>query len=152
MNKKGPIVIIEDDPDDQMMLTEVFKILKIENEIRFFGDGDAALIYLRQPDVYPFLILSDVNMPKLNGLELKRMVHTNEALSVKCIPYLFFTTAVNEKAVYDAYTMSAQGFFVKPNSFDELVATLDVMIEYWKCCYSPSNFNGQPVHLAEHAK
>lgn len=148
MNKKGPIVVIEDDLDDQMMLTEVFKILKTENKIRFFNDGEEALIYLRQPHVYPFLILSDVNMPKLSGFELKQMVHTNEALSVKCIPYLFFTTAVNEKAVYDAYTMSAQGFFVKPNSFDELVATLGVMTEYWKRCYSPSNFSGQPRHLA----
>jgi CheY-like chemotaxis protein len=151
MNKKGPIVVIEDDPDDQMLLKEVFKMLKIKNEVLFFGDGEAALIYLREPNVYPFLILSDVNMPKLNGFELKQMVHTNEALSVKCIPYLFFTTAVNEKAVYDAYTMSAQGFFVKPSNFDELVATLGVMIEYWQRCYSPSNFKGQPVHLAEQA-
>ena len=149
MNKKGPIVIIEDDLDDQMLLTEVFKELKTENEIRFFSDGESALGYLREPHVYPFLILSDVNMPKLDGFELKRMVHTNDALSVKCIPYLFFTTSVNEKAVYDAYTMSAQGFFVKPNSFVELVNAVSIMIQYWRLCYSPSNFSGQPIHLAD---
>jgi CheY-like chemotaxis protein len=134
-----------------MLLKEVLKIIKIENEIRFFVDGEAALAYLKDPKVHPFLILSDVNMPKLSGFELKQMVHTNEALSVKCIPYLFFTTAVNEKAVYDAYTMSAQSFFVKPNNFDELVETLRVMIEYWKRCYSPSNFSDRTVHSAEHA-
>jgi CheY-like chemotaxis protein len=150
MNKSGPIVVIEDDQDDQMMLKEVFRILKTENEVLFFCDGEAALVYLRDPNVYPFLILSDVNMPKLDGFELKRMVHTNDELSAKCIPYLFFTTAVNEKAVYDAYTMSAQGFFVKPSSFDELVATLGVMIEYWKRCYSPSNFSMQPAHFSNH--
>lgn len=144
MNKQGPIVVIEDDQDDQMMLKEVFKILKTENEVLFFCDGVKALAFLKEPNVYPFLILSDINMPKLDGFDLKRMVHTNDELSIKCIPYLFFTTAVNEKAVYDAYTMSAQGFFVKPNSFDELVDTLGVMIEYWKRCYSPSNFSGKP--------
>jgi CheY-like chemotaxis protein len=146
MNKKGPIVVIEDDLDDQMVLKEVFKIIKVDNEIRYFGDGEAALAYLSEPQVYPFLILSDVNMPKLSGFELKKMVQTNDALSVKCIPYLFFTTAVNEKAVYDAYTMSAQGFFVKPSNFDELVETLGVMIAYWQRCYSPSNFSDQPTH------
>jgi CheY-like chemotaxis protein len=144
MNKQGPIVVIEDDLDDQMLLTTVFKALDVRNEIVFFKDGEEALVYLRKPGVYPFIILSDINMPKLNGFELKQMVHTNEELSDKCIPYLFFTTAVNQKAVYDAYTMSAQGFFVKPSSFDELKATIRVMIEYWQRCYSPNNFAGQP--------
>ena len=141
MNKKGPIVVIEDDQDDQMLLGEVFREIKATNEIRYFNDGEKALDYLREPGIFPFLILSDINMPKLNGFELRNMVHTNEALSVKCIPYLFFTTSVNEKAVYDAYTMSAQGFFLKPNNYDELVATISAMIDYWKRCYSPSNFS-----------
>ena len=149
MNKKGPIVVIEDDLDDQMVLKAVFERIKVENEVRFFSDGEAALLYLKDPQVCPFLILSDVNMPKLNGFELKRMVQTNEALSAKCIPYLFFTTAVNEKAVYDAYTMSAQGFFVKPSSFEELVTILTTMIGYWKLCYSPTSFTDRPVQFAE---
>ncbi len=148
MNKKGPIVVIEDDLDDQIVLKEVFGRINVANEIRYFSDGEAALVYLKDPQVCPFLILSDINMPKLDGFQLKQMVHTNDALSAKCIPYLFFTTAVNEKAVYDAYTMSAQGFFVKPDNFEELVTTLSVMIEYWKRCYSPNNFDDSSARFA----
>ncbi len=149
MNKKGPIVVIEDDEDDRLLLKMVFEELGNENEIVFCSDGETALQFLQDPAVYPFLILSDVNMPRLDGFQLKKMVHTNDELSAKCIPYLFFTTAVNKKAVYDAYTMSAQGFFVKPDNFAELVDTMRVMVEYWQRCYSPSNFAGEPRHFAE---
>src|SRR5688572_22596598 len=146
MNKKGPIVIIEDDHDDQEILRMVFAKLDLGNEIIFFNDGVAALEYLSEPNTFPFLILSDINMPKLNGFELKKMVHTNDELSVKCIPYLFFTTAVNRKAVYDAYTMSAQGFFVKPASIPELTDTIRIMVQYWQKCYSPNFYEGEASH------
>ena len=68
------------------------------------------------------------------------MVHTNEGLSEKCIPYLFFSTSVNKKAVYDAYTLSVQGFFLKPDGYDALVDTIRAIVEYWLRCYSPNNF------------
>ena len=118
----------------------VFKDLKYPNEIVFFGDGDAALHYLQDDGVYPFLIISDINLPKLNGFELRKMVHTNEGLSAKCIPYLFFSTAVNKKAVYDAYTLSVQGFFLKPPDYDRLTNTIRIMVEYWTECYSPNQY------------
>src|SRR4030095_9104044 len=117
-----------------------FKELDYPNEIVFFPDGDTALDYLKDDRIYPFVILSDINRPSLNGLELRKMVHTNEGLSEKCIPYLFFSTAVNKKAVYDAYTLSVQGFFVKPLSYDKLVHTIRVIVEYWQECYSPNNY------------
>ena len=67
MNKTGPIIVIEDDSDDQELLVMVFKELGFKNEIIFFEDGEAALDYLIKSDVEPFIILSDINMPKLNG-------------------------------------------------------------------------------------
>lgn len=141
MNKQGPIVVIEDDEDDRLILGQVFKELDYINEVVFFPDGDAALHYLKDDKIYPFIILSDINLPRLNGFELRKMVHTNEGLSEKCIPYLFFSTAVNKKAVYDAYTLSVQGFFLKPPSYDKLVNTIRVILEYWQECYSPGNFS-----------
>lgn len=140
MNKNGPIIIIEDDADDKDLLSMVFNELKYPNEILFFTDGEKALDFLKDDKVYPFIILSDINLPKLNGFELKKMVHTNDGLSAKCIPYLFFSTSVNKKAVYDAYTMSVQGFFVKPSSYDHLVVTIRKIVEYWQECYSPNHF------------
>lgn len=65
----------------------------------------------------PFIILSDINMPKLNGLELRKKLKTNADLQLKCIPYLFFSTAANQPAVVEAYSMSAQGLFYKTKYF-----------------------------------
>ena len=64
MNKNGPIIVIEDDEDDQQMLVEIFKKLGYSNNVIYFFDGNKALQYLNQIDVKPFLILSDINMPK----------------------------------------------------------------------------------------
>jgi CheY-like chemotaxis protein len=140
MNKNGPIIIIEDDADDQEMLQTIFRKLDYENEIVFFLDSEKALEYLNQTLDVPFLILSDINMPRLNGLELKRQIHTNAELQIKCIPYLFFTTSASKKAVIDAYSMSAQGFFIKETSSAELEKTVSIMVEYWQRCYSPNQF------------
>lgn len=140
MNKNGPVIIIEDDLDDQEILKEIFQKLAYPNEVIFFTDGQDALNYLNQPSTLPFLILSDINMPKLNGFELRTKLKTDADLAVKCIPYLFFSTALNQKAVIDAYSMSVQGFFVKENSMKELEKTIKVIMEYWKRCAAPNNF------------
>ncbi|MES2513224.1 MAG: response regulator [Bacteroidota bacterium] len=140
MNKDGPVIVIEDDDDDQMFLTEIFNKLAYKNDIVFFKDGNDALTYLNKTEINPFLILSDINMPKINGFELRSKIHTNELLHVKCIPYLFFTTNANKKSVIDAYAMSVQGFFVKPNSMDKLESTIKTIMEYWKQCIAPSEY------------
>ena len=140
MNKNGPIVIIEDDQDDQELLVEIFKNLGYENKIVYFQDGNDALVYLNKSDVQPFLILSDINMPKLNGFELRNRIFTDEQLQSRCIPYLFFTTAANKKSVVDAYSMSVQGFFVKPTSMQALEDTIRKIVEYWKECIAPNQF------------
>ncbi|WP_229204113.1 response regulator [Dyadobacter alkalitolerans] len=104
MNKKGPIVIIEDDMDDQDILSEIFKELNYKNELVFFGDGVQALEYLTHIDIEPFLVLSDINMPKLNGMELYEKIHNNEDLRLKSIPYLFFSTSAEQEHVINAYS------------------------------------------------
>lgn len=140
MNKDGPVIVIEDDADDRDFLKEIFEKLGYRNEIIFFVDGQEALDYLNQPHTLPFIILSDINMPKLNGFELRAKLKTDAALSVKCIPYLFFSTALNQNAVIDAYSHSSQGFFVKQTSMAELEKTISIIMEYWKRCAAPNNF------------
>jgi CheY-like chemotaxis protein len=140
MNKNGPIIVIEDDIDDQEIIVEIFKKLGYANEIVYFMDGNKALEYLDSTEVQPFLILSDINMPKINGFELRNKVFTNEQLQTKCIPYLFFTTGANKKAVVDAYALSVQGFFIKPSTMEGLENTIRKIIEYWKECIAPSQF------------
>lgn len=141
MNKTGPIIVIEDDMDDQQMLIEIFHKLGYANEIIYFSDGNDALIYLNKTDVQPFLILSDINMPKINGFELRNKIFTNEELQTKCIPYLFFTTGATKKSVTDAYALSVQGFFLKPHSMKGLEETIRRIIEYWQECIAPSQYD-----------
>ena len=138
MNKSGPVVVIEDDKDDQEILHEIFKELDYKNEIIFFGDGEKALEYLINTAIEPFLILSDINMPKLNGIELREKVYNNEDLRRKSIPYLFFSTSAEQKHVIDAYSKSIQGFFIKPQSFEKLKLIIKKIIEYWQESVSPN--------------
>ena len=99
MNKNGDIIVIEDDPDDRDLFEEIFKKLNVPNSVKFFYNGETALQYLEEPGVEPFLIMSDINLPKLNGFELRERVFTNKELSKKCIPYIFFTTSASKEAV-----------------------------------------------------
>ena len=138
MNKRGPIIIIEDDLDDQQFLAEAFEQLKYPNEIIFFGDGEEALNYLTDTTIEPFIIFSDINMPKLNGIELRAKVHENEDLRMKSIPYLFFSTTAEQKHVIDAYSKSVQGFFVKPSDFIKMKEMIKNIVEYWNNCVSPN--------------
>ena len=138
MNKNGPIILIEDDADDQEILSDVFKTLNYKNEIIFFSDGEKALNYLSETNIEPFIIFSDINMPILTGMELRAKVHENEDLRLKSIPYLFFTTSADQKHVVEAYSKSIQGFFIKPLSFLELKETIKSIVEYWQRCISPN--------------
>jgi CheY-like chemotaxis protein len=138
MNKTGPIIIIEDDIDDQEILTDIFKELNYDNKLIFFGDSVQALEYLTHTDIEPFLVISDINMPRLSGMELREKIINNEDLRLKSIPYLFFSTTAEQQHVIDAYSRSIQGFFVKPNNYDKLKKIMVKIVEYWQECESPN--------------
>ena len=139
MNRNGPVIIIEDDVDDQEIFLEAFTKLKYENEIIFFFDGEAALSFLNNEDVVPFLILSDINLPKLDGLTIRKNLKTDAKLNIKCIPYLFVTNTTHQEAVMEAYSASAQGFFVKPNSITDFEKMIKLIMDYWMSCVAPKN-------------
>lgn len=138
MNKTGPIIIIEDDIDDQEILEDIFRELNYLNKLIFFGDSQEALNFLIQTEIEPFLVISDINMPKLSGLELREKVINNEDLRLKSIPYLFFSTSAEQKHVIDAYSRSIQGFFIKPKTYDELKQMMMKIVDYWQECESPN--------------
>ena len=140
MNKNGPVILIEDDADDQFLFKQVFQKLNYPNQVKYFPDGQEALDYLLSTTELPFLILSDINMPRLNGIELREKLHQDAALQLKCIPYLFFSTAASQEMVINAYSLSVQGFFIKQNSIEELEKSILYIMEYWKRCAAPNNF------------
>ena len=138
MNKSGPIVMIEDDIDDRDIFRDVFAELAFKNEIIFFKDGESALEYLIETNEKPFIIFSDINMPRLSGMQLRAKIHENEDLRLKSIPYLFFSTSAEQENVIDAYSKSIQGFFVKPRNYNEIKETMKTIVEYWQKCVSPN--------------
>jgi CheY-like chemotaxis protein len=139
MESRDPILVIEDDSDDQELLQYVFQKLNYPNEILFFADGQEALDFLNSnAHITPFLILSDINLPKLDGFELRNKIRMDAELQVKCIPYLFFSTASSQQSVVNAYSLSVQGFFIKQNTVAEMEKTIRVIMEYWQRCVSPT--------------
>jgi CheY-like chemotaxis protein len=78
MNKNGTIIIVEDDPEDQEVLVEIFEKLKYPNKVNYFSDGHKVLEYLELSNDKPFIIISDINLPRLSGLALRDKLHNNE--------------------------------------------------------------------------
>ncbi|MBA4166122.1 MAG: response regulator [Chitinophagaceae bacterium] len=140
MNKTGPIIIIEDDPDDQELLNQLFVELGLVNELRIFSDGATALEYLMAPQIRPFLILSDINMPLMNGFQLRSRILNDSVLAEKCIPFLFCTTGASASVVREAYKHSVQGIFQKPSLYEDWKQTLQSVVQYWSVAISPNRY------------
>jgi CheY-like chemotaxis protein len=138
MNKNGPIIVIEDNASDQLLFTLAFEELNYKNELLFFNDGEEALVYLTSETSEPFIVFSDINMPKLNGIELRKQINENENIRIKTIPYLFFSTSAQQEALVEAYSKSIQGFFLKQSSIEDLKKIIRVIVEYWSICESPN--------------
>jgi CheY-like chemotaxis protein len=140
MPKSGPIIIIEDDTDDQDIMQEVFGDLHISNPLRFFNNGKDALDYLCTTVEHPFLILCDINMPVMDGIEFRTAIEKDPVLKEKSIPFVYLTTTGNPLTVRKAYHLTVQGFFQKKNNLHELRDCVTMIIDYWRTCLHPNSF------------
>ncbi|MEO8582662.1 MAG: response regulator [Flavitalea sp.] len=141
MNKSGPIVLIDDDHEDLQLLIEIFADLNLPNEIHLFKTADSALTFLKQENVYPFFIISDINMPKVSGFQFREMIRNDAALNKKRIPFMFFTTASTIQVVSDSDDLSIQGVFIKPTKAAEWHQTLKTIVSYWQLSMSPDQYH-----------
>ncbi len=139
MNENGPILILEDDPDDQEILEIVFQSLKAKNVRKYFSTSEEFLDYLHTTGDKPLIIFSDINMVRANGIDLKRQIERDTFLRSKTIPYIFLTTSANPSDVLAAYDLNSQGFFVKSASFPEMIDKLNHILAYWKDSLHPNN-------------
>src|SRR5687767_2669951 len=100
--KEGPIIVVEDDADDRDIMEQILKELEVENKVVWFTSSKDAFAYLKTTSEQPFLIMCDVNLPGENGIEFKWRVDADRQLRKKSIPFVFYSTAVNQTSVNDA--------------------------------------------------
>ncbi|TDW47821.1 CheY-like chemotaxis protein [Flavobacterium sp. 270] len=137
MNVNGEIIVVEDDLDDQDFLADIFESLNISNKIVFFDDPTMVVPYLLENKAYPFLVLSDINMPKLDGFGLRQLIMSEKRLEIRFIPYIYLSTSSDPSYVDKAFRLSAQGYFKKESNFSDFQTVIENIIAYWKKCHEP---------------
>ena len=137
--KTGPIILIDDDEDDKDVFLDILKDLQINNPVIWFENCDDAFSFLKETSEQPFLIFCDVNLPGLSGIDCKHQIDEDKELRKKSIPFVFHSTTADQKTVDEAYTkMTVQGYFQKKSSYDELKATIKLIVDYWSECKHPN--------------
>ena len=137
--KSGPIIVIDNDIDDQEVFKDILESLEVSNKVISLDDCNDAFAYLKSTTEQPFIIFCDVNLPGLSGTEFKRQIDKDPQLRKKSIPFIFYSTSVNQKTVNEAYTqMTVQGFFQKKNSIGEIKNAIQLIINYWQECKHPN--------------
>ena len=140
MQTNQPIVIIEDDPEDQDLLRDVFTELGIVNPLVFFNKCEDVIPFLYETVEPVFLILSDVNIPGMDGLALRRKIDADPVLKRKSTPYVFYSTSATKQCVEEAYDMMVQGYFEKPADYNDIKSTISMIVSYWAQCMHPNKF------------
>ncbi|RYF86014.1 MAG: response regulator [Chitinophagaceae bacterium] len=139
MAKMGQVILIEDDADDEEIFREVLKDLQITNDIICFRNTKDALRHMMASTEPPFIIFSDINLPGQSGLDFKRKIDADPELRKKSIPFIVYSTSVNQAEVVEAYTqMTIQGFFQKAATIDEMKADIKLIFDYWQKCRHPN--------------
>lgn len=138
--KSGPIILIEDDADDKEVLEGILKELKVSNKLAWFSHAENAFVYLKTTREQPFLIFCDVNLPVEDGVSFKRRIDADPYLRQKSIPFVFYSTSIDQQTVNEAYTeVTVQGFFQKGNRYEEIKKTIKLIVDYWMQCRHPNS-------------
>jgi CheY-like chemotaxis protein len=141
MSMQGPLVVVENDKDDQEIFLDAIKDLGITNPVIFFERSSEAYQFLLDTKEQPLIIVSDINLPGEGGVEFKRRIDNNPFLREKSIPFIFFSTFIDKRAVDIAYKeLTIQGFFRKSSHYEEYRNVIKMMIDYWKVCQHPNSF------------
>lgn len=134
----GPILLIEDDADDRMFVRNVLKELNVPNPVVEFSEGNELIDYLLTASTHPLLILADLKLADMSGLELREKINSNPVLRRRSVPFIFLSDYATKDNVKQAYSLTVQGFFAKAHSIEELKEDLDLMIRYWMKCLHPN--------------
>lgn len=133
----NPIYILDDDQDDEVIIEDAVKALGLKNELKFFHTGDELFNELKSNKVVPFIIISDINLPIMDGFELRRKILEESDIVDKTIPFIFWSITASETQIRKAYNLSAHGFFLKGRTDKDLKEGLNEIIRYWSKSLAP---------------
>ncbi|MDT3705355.1 MAG: response regulator [Thiobacillus sp.] len=131
MKTARPILLVEDDQIDTMTVIRSLKELHVTNRIEHVENGEAALAYLNDPAKdRPCLILLDLNMPVMGGIEFLRVVKTDSA-HLKRIPVVVLTTSEEQQDKVESFNLGVAGYIRKPVDYRRFVETMRTIDAYW---------------------
>ncbi len=138
MRNSMPILLVEDDNVDVMTVKRALKDLNIKNQLVSTANGEEALEYLKNNDKNkPGIILLDLNMPKMNGIEFLTIVKADETL--KKIPVIVLTTSSHQQDIAESFKFSVAGYIVKSVDYAEFTKAINTINLYWTLSKLPSN-------------
>ena len=137
MRNNISILLVEDDLVDVMTVQRAFKRNNILNPLHIVGHGQEALDFLKHRGGFadpgicprPGIILLDLNMPVMNGIECLRIIKADEEL--KKIPVIVLTTSKEECDLVESFRLSVAGYIIKPVEFEKFVEAVKVLNLYW---------------------
>lgn len=136
MNYKQAILLVEDDKVDIKSVKRAFNELHITNPLAVTHNGEEALKYLgKKSNNLPTLILLDLKMPRMNGLELLKIIKEDDEF--KKIPVIALTTSDEDKDKTDSFKFGVSGYMVKPVNYKDFVEVIRTIRLYWTLSETP---------------
>jgi CheY-like chemotaxis protein len=125
-----PILLVEDDVVDASTVKQALQDLRVKNAVVHKNDGEEALEFLRdEKNPKPALVLLDLNMPKINGVELLEIMRQD--IRFQHIPVVVLTVSKYEQDKLDTFNLGVQGYIIKAVDYDAFLRTTDIIIQYW---------------------
>ena len=130
MSLLKPILLVEDDFVDASTAKQALQDLRVRNPVIHKTDGEEALEYLRdQNNDKPAMILLDLNMPRISGIELLQIIKTDAELQQ--IPVVVLTVSKYEQDKLDTFDFGVAGYVIKAVDYDAFLRAMDIIIQYW---------------------
>ena len=130
MKNKKSILLVEDDIVDAMTVKRALNDIHVTNTLHTVGNGEEALEFLRKPEnETPGIILLDLNMPKMNGIEFLKVAKNDNSL--KRIPVIVLTTSQEEQDKIESFNLGVAGYMIKPVDYMQFVETMRTIDIYW---------------------
>ena len=123
------ILLIEDDMIEVMKLNRTISKLELNHNIVEANNGEDALKILQKKDELPGIILLDLNMPKMNGIEFLRILKDDNVL--KYIPTIILTTSNNQRDLTECYKIGIAGYILKPLKYEDYIIKIEKLLGYW---------------------